>query len=220
MNRAIDRLSGRGYTAREEESCAGQDGVYQRVLKSKWHYVLKGRSAMISSRSRYSIFMGRRINSPRIIGAVFMLFGILFLVIGMFVLIEMQHFLQRATSATTAVVVECFSTGKGSCTPVLKFETASGETITVTSSFSSSGFEVGQQVQVVYNPHNPHEASISSFMALWFLPSIFLGIGGLFFLIGGGIAIVPLLLARGVQGSMQLNPDDGSVYEWNEENEL
>lgn len=147
-------------------------------------------------RSRF--FLGRRIGAPVLAAALFMVMGLLFFGIGLFVVIDTQHFLQRATAATTAVVVECDRTEKGACTPTLQFKTPSGETITVTSSVSSTAFEVGQQMPVVYDPHHPQEARMSSWFALWLFPSIFLGVGGVLFLLAGSVTLW-LLRARGAQ---------------------
>ncbi len=148
-------------------------------------------------RSRF--FRGRGIGAPALVAALFMLMGLLFFGIGLFLLIDTQHFLQRATATTTAVVVECARTGKGACTPILQFKTPTGDTIIVTSSVSSTEFEVGQQMPVAYDPHHPQEARMSSWWDLWLFPSIFLGVGGVLFLLAGGVTAW-LLMTGGAQG--------------------
>src|SRR5438552_9670614 len=131
----------------------------------------EGRSRMWLLQFRSRFFLGRRIDAPQLVVALFMSMGLLFFGIGLFALIDTQHFLHRATVVTTGVVVECTRTEKGACAPVVQFKTPSGATITVTSSLSSTEFEVGQQVPVVYDPHHPQEARLSSWSALWLFPS-------------------------------------------------
>ena len=53
--------------------------------------------------------------------------------------------------------------------PVFSFQTASGESITVTSDISSSpaGFTEGESIRVRYDPANPSDAKIHSFIQTW-----------------------------------------------------
>jgi hypothetical protein len=44
-------------------------------------------------------------------------------------------------------------------------------------------YEIGDEVAVVYSPHNPYNATIADFQQLWLLPTL-LGGGGLVFLAG------------------------------------
>jgi hypothetical protein len=53
--------------------------------------------------------------------------------------------------------------------PVFQFQTASGKTMTVTSDVGSSppGFSEGQSVLVRYDPTNPSDARIHTFLQTW-----------------------------------------------------
>ena len=42
---------------------------------------------------------------------------------------------------------------------------------------------------VRYNPDHPQDARIATFLALWFVPTLLLGLGGIFLLLGGGVTV-------------------------------
>jgi Protein of unknown function (DUF3592) len=78
--------------------------------------------------------------------------------------------------------------------PVVRFVTGDGRTIEFESGVGSNlGPKVGQEVTVLYNPTNPKEAKIKSFMMLWALPSIFAVLGA-FLLIPGLLMLLVLVL--------------------------
>lgn len=78
--------------------------------------------------------------------------------------------------------------------PVVRFVTGNGRTIEFESGVGSNlGPKVGQEVTVLYNPTNPKEAKIKSFMMLWALPSIFAVLGA-FLLIPGLLMLLVLVL--------------------------
>jgi hypothetical protein len=87
---------------------------------------------------------------------------------------RITKFLQRCTE-TRGEVVRLERTGSGAglgnydYAPVFCFETASGESITVTSEVGSNppGFTEGQSVRVRYDPSNPSDARIHSFLQTW-----------------------------------------------------
>ena len=83
-------------------------------------------------------------------------------------------------------------------TPVVLFEAASGESVSFTSSFSSNppSYAVGEKVEVLYAPDNPHEARIRGFGSLWLGSVILGGIGTVFATIGFGILIASRLSKR------------------------
>jgi hypothetical protein len=68
--------------------------------------------------------------------------------------------------------------------PVFQFQTASGESITVTSDVATSpaGFSVGQSVRIRYDPSNPSDAKIHSFLQTWGTCAIPAAVG-IFFLV-------------------------------------
>ncbi len=142
------------------------------------------------------IYRVRRRGSPVLFLAIFGGVGLILLGLGLFFLSDTWHFLGRATATATGTIVACERSGKGSCQPTVTFTTGRGEEITFSPSFSSTSFEVGQQQPVAYDPNHPQDARIASFLVLWFLPTLFLGMGGLFVLVGGGLFIVGSALGR------------------------
>lgn len=77
--------------------------------------------------------------------------------------------------------------------PVVRFVTADGRTVEFESQVGSNlAPKVGQEVTVLYDPLNPKEARIRSFMMLWALPSIFTLLGGL--LLVPGLLLLSVLL--------------------------
>ncbi|HEY7355359.1 MAG TPA: DUF3592 domain-containing protein [Ktedonobacterales bacterium] len=130
----------------------------------------------------------RRGRSPaKIVGLIFLGLSLIPLAIGLFFLVDTLHFLGSATASATGSIVACQypKSSSSACMPTVVFTTARGEQITFSESFASSGFAVGQQQPVAYDPANPQGARIANFLTLWFVPTLLLGLGGLFLLIGG-----------------------------------
>lgn len=82
--------------------------------------------------------------------------------------------------------------------PVVHFVDLNGNTIEFTSSTGSNppSYSRGEQVEVLYLPDEPEKAKINGFFSLWGGPVILGILGGLFFLIGGGILLVTTLKGR------------------------
>jgi hypothetical protein len=77
--------------------------------------------------------------------------------------------------------------------PVARFVTGDGRTVEFESQVGSNlAPKVGQEVTVLYDPLNPKEARIRSFMMLWALPSIFTVLGVL--LLVPGVLMLSVLL--------------------------
>ena len=77
--------------------------------------------------------------------------------------------------------------------PVVRFVTQDGRTVEFESQVGSNlSPGVGQDVTVIYDPLNPNDARISSFMMLWALPSIFTVLGA--FLLVPGVLLLSVLL--------------------------
>ena len=74
--------------------------------------------------------------------------------------------------------------------PVITFYTASGEKKTFTAGGGAypAKYEIGDKVTILYDPDNPSDAEIKSW-EMWFPPTLFMVIGILPFLIGGGIML-------------------------------
>lgn len=129
-----------------------------------------------------------------VIGIVFPLVGGLLFAIGAFLFIRTRIFLGKAQEVKGTVIEMVYShssEGGGGYAPVYQFRTISGQMITVQDSLSSSPpmFQVGQTIDVLYDPENPQSARIKKFMSLYFTSILLCGMG----LIFGGVGIVLLI---------------------------
>jgi hypothetical protein len=81
--------------------------------------------------------------------------------------------------------------------PVVRFVTGDGRTVEFESAVGSNRApKVGREVTVLYDPLNPKEAKIKSFMMLWALPLVFTALGALLLVPGVlMLSILALLLA-------------------------
>ena len=61
---------------------------------------------------------------------------------------------------------------------------------------SSPDYSRGEKVEVLYKPGNPEQAKIHSFFSLWGGISILGGLGALFFLVGAGLVVYPIIKGR------------------------
>lgn len=119
---------------------------------------------------------------------VFSIIGACLLVGAIYLYINKQAFLEKAETTQGTVVEMIPKRSKDSTTysPVISFTTKTGQQITYTSSVSSNppSYEVGENVQIFYDPADPKDAEINGFFSLW-LGVIILGfVGIVFFLIG------------------------------------
>lgn len=75
--------------------------------------------------------------------------------------------------------------------PILSFVDSHGNEIRFRSSSGRNppSYSVGEPVEILYLPEDPHDASINSFFSLWGGAVIMGFLGGVFFLIGAGIMI-------------------------------
>ena len=109
--------------------------------------------------------------------------------IGGYLAFQIFAFYEQAQQVTGEVIQISESVShKGSYTysPIVSFQTLDQQKIIFQprTSSSSLGFEVGDIVNVSYLPSNPKEAKIDEWRFVWFLPATFIGLGGVFFLIG------------------------------------
>lgn len=119
---------------------------------------------------------------------VFSLIGAGLLAGAIYLYVDKQAFLEKAETTQGTVIEMIPKRSKDSTTysPVVSFTTKSGQTITYTSSTSSNppSYDVGEKVEIFYDPANPNDAEINGFFSLW-LGVLILGfIGTVFFLIG------------------------------------
>jgi hypothetical protein len=97
-----------------------------------------------------------------------------------------QHRQMESRVPTTGTVVELTTriTASGRSTmicPVVEFSLPSGEKVRFTSEFGSrpAGHQIGQSVNVRYDPADPQKAEIESGMTLWLAPVIYVFIGAI-----------------------------------------
>lgn len=139
-------------------------------------------------------------NAISILKYLFSLIGIGLLIGAFLIYLNISGFMAEAVSAQGTVIdlVQSRSSSQRSYRPVVRFSTEDGQTLEFTSSFGSNppGYARGDSVQVLYPPDDPQQARIHSFLALWLMPIIFAGVGGVFALIGGGLIFVGIRRQR------------------------
>lgn len=123
------------------------------------------------------------------------------LLLGAGLLAQNTHsFLNNAilTEGTVIDLVESSHDDSTVYQPVISFQDQQAEVIEFKSSSGSNppSYLPGDKVEVLYETDNPEGASINSFFSLWGGAVIVAGIGAVFALIGGGIAITTFLKAR------------------------
>ena len=130
------------------------------------------------------------------LGMVFSLVGGLLALIGVFLFIRTRIFIGNAQAAKGTVIQMVYSRTSsssgsgGGYAPVYQFRTLDGQTIMIQDSLSSNPpqFQVGQEIDVLYESGNPQKARINKWMNLYFVPVL---LGGMGLIFGGvGIAIV------------------------------
>ncbi len=137
---------------------------------------------------------------PRWMGALFLLIGLGLLAGGGFWIWKTIGFTGRAERAPGAVVEMVEKQGSGSDSdgptwaPKVKFRTAGGMEIEFVSGVSSTppSYTPGDAVEVLYDPMNPRDATIDSFVQLWLFP-VLLPVLGLVF---GAAGVFLILKSR------------------------
>jgi hypothetical protein len=135
----------------------------------------------------------------KLLGWIFGSIGLAMLIIAAILVGNSQSFSEKATRAA-GVVVELdpsYSSDGTTYAPIVRFLTTEEQEVVFRSSVSSSppSYEVGEQVEVLYDPANPDDAVIDSVWQVYLAPMIVGFVGGVFFLIGGGM-LGGLLIAR------------------------
>ena len=136
----------------------------------------------------------------QLLGGIFGLVGVISIAIGSFAARKTRRFLTRAkaTRGTVVHLVMRSSTDSedGSISyayyPIIKFMAQTGEDIEFESSSGSNPpmYTVGQPVEILYDPQDPHRAKIHSFFDLWLATTLFLGVGGVFTVVGLGLLVL------------------------------
>ncbi|MEN2487381.1 DUF3592 domain-containing protein [Flavobacterium sp. B11] len=131
---------------------------------------------------------------------IFSIFNFVFSIIGagliagaIYLYVDKQTFLAKAEIVQGTVVELVPKRSKESTTysPVVSFSTKAGQVITHHSSLSSSppSYDVGEKVEVFYDPANPNKAEIKGFASLW-LGVLILGVVGVVFFLLGSLGIL------------------------------
>ncbi|MBI5715814.1 MAG: DUF3592 domain-containing protein [Chloroflexi bacterium] len=135
-----------------------------------------------------------------IAGLVLLLICVPFISIGAYETISTQQQLNTFVAARGTVVDNSYYTTEtdgvtsGAYKPVIEFTAADGEKIRFTDSIGSEppDYEVGDPVDVVYNPKNVKEARINSWERMWLASTLLISIGLLPIL----VFVVWMLMAR------------------------
>jgi len=179
------------------------------------------------------------------IGAIFTIVSFALLGGALYAYQSQKKFLSEAVASTGTVTALEYSRsrkGGGSYYPVVEFRTSEGTSYTFRSESGSkpAAYDVGEEVEVRYDPRNPFEAKLTGFWNLWGLAVLFAGLGSVFAGIGAGMLIsvvrkkrmieqlkvsgnriefFPRVEYRSVKGRPQYylrgqwhNPTDGKIY--------
>ena len=135
-----------------------------------------------------------------IVKYVFSVVGIGMLIGAFFWYNSSSEFSEKSVRAEGTVVELVVNRSRDSRTysPVVQFVNEAGKKIEFKSRTGSNppDYSRGEKVEVLYLPENPEEAKINSFFALWGGALIFGGLGSVFFLIGGGLILYPIIKGR------------------------
>jgi hypothetical protein len=146
-------------------------------------------------------------------GPIFSIIGVVMAFFGWRDYAATRTFLAGAEHANGSVVelVQRTSTDSDGNTntyyyPVVEFTTAGGQAVRYQSSTGSSrtSQQVGDVVDMVYAPENPQNARINTFMDIWFLPAMLLGMGVIFALAGVAAFFNSIALIAGLGGLLAL----------------
>jgi len=115
---------------------------------------------------------------------IFAALGTFFVALG--VIFAMPAAIQRFSYARAEGSVIDYNDAGDVSYPIVQFTTPDGQRWEFEESWGSStpAYKLEQKVDVRYDPANPRNAFIDSFVSLWLLPGIFWLVGGVFALIG------------------------------------
>ena len=147
--------------------------------------------------------------SFKIVAGVFFVVGLGMLSGGVALWRSNAAFAARAVKADGVVTDFKFSqsrgsrSGGGTYAPVVTFKTGDGRKVNLISPFGSSkpGYNLGDHVGVLFDPADPEQAHIDSFMSKWFGVLMLGGMGLVSGAVGGGL----LVLQRQIRGWLKLN---------------
>jgi len=121
--------------------------------------------------------------------------GLLMFIMAVIMYVRIRLFINTAQAVKGTVVEMVFrrrstNTRGGGYLAVYQFRTLDGKKIKAKDSLSRNPpqFQVGQEIDILYDPENPHHARINKWLNLYFLPALLGGMGLLF----GGIGVLIL----------------------------
>ncbi len=139
-----------------------------------------------------------RKSSKSVAALVFLLIGAIFLVAGWKWYVSQEKFLSTSQTAKGEVIqlttVERNKIGKNKKSalfPVVQFTTLEGQTHVFRSPAGSTppAYEIGEIVDVVYNPLLPSDAQIMGFWNVWGGAVVCMALGGILVIVGVALAI-------------------------------
>lgn len=132
---------------------------------------------------------------------IFALVGVGMLVGAFFSFQSTSTFLETATAKPGVVtdLIRSRSSDSNAYYPLVRFEDEKGR---LTEFLSSSGsnppsYSRGETVRVLFMPGNAESARIDGFFSLWGVTLIVGGLGGVFFMVGAGMFVVPAVRNSG-----------------------
>jgi len=132
-----------------------------------------------------------------IFGLIFGFVGFVLAALALFFLIRTRSFISRSkqTQGTITQMVYSSDSDSSGYTPVFRFRTLEGQEVEVSGNLRTNPpqFQVGQTIEVLYDPENPQKARIKKWMNLYFVPALLGFLGLVFGGIGVGIMIVSAL---------------------------
>jgi len=121
--------------------------------------------------------------------------GVLLLLVAIFTTYRAINYTQNAVTTTGRVIgfaefMDLEAEGGIMYAPVILFKTADGNEIELEANSRSSSpeYEVGEEVEILYLPSDPSNATISSFFSIWGVSTIFALIGVIFTIAGVFVA--------------------------------
>lgn len=135
--------------------------------------------------------------SQNLVSLLFPLVGLLLLGIGAFVLYRVRRFVKESLRTRGTVVgfaERRSSKGGRTFAPVVTFEAQGGGTFRFTDPLYTSprGYDVGQQVEVLYHWQDHSRARLASPFRLYFVPALLALLGTVFTFVGAVVYISKL----------------------------
>lgn len=92
-------------------------------------------------------------------------------------------------------VIRMVTDSEGASAPVFKFTAQNGDGIEVQEKIYRipAGYQVGQTVQILYDPQNPDQARMSKSGSLYFTPILLGGMGAVSVLLGCGLLVYSIV---------------------------